>query len=241
VPPHRNSATPVPTRVSPRLAAVASLVPAGSRVADVGCDHGDLARELLRSGHAPFVVGSDVVRALRVEDGGVDWRLGDGLAPLAPADRLDVVVLAGMGAATVLRILDRARLDALGVRRAVVQPQTQPPRVREVMLERGFAIVDEASAEVAGRFYAAIAFERGAGLPVFAGLETGDVLAAGPILLSRRDAALRRYWERQRARLARFPARVADLARAERILAWLGSGLTGQPVGRDPISAAPGG
>ncbi|HEX6852791.1 MAG TPA: class I SAM-dependent methyltransferase [Candidatus Polarisedimenticolaceae bacterium] len=222
--PHRNSATPIPARVSPRLAAVASLVPEASRVADVGCDHGELARELLRSARASFVVASDVVRTARAAGGEVDWRVGDGLSPLTPGDRLDVVVLAGMGAATLLRILDRRRLDELGVRRLVVQPQTEPHRVRATMLERGFAVVDEAAAEDAGRFYAAIAFERGFGLPAFGGLEPGDTLAAGPVLLARRDPAARRHWERQRRRLAGLPARAPDLARAERLVSFFARG-----------------
>lgn len=210
-------------------------MPGGSRVADVGCDHGDLARELLGSGRATFVVASDVVRAPRATGDGVDWRLGDGLSPLAPEDRLDVVVLAGMGASTILRILDRRRLDALGIRRAVVQPQTELARVRGAMIERGFAVVDEAAVEDAGRFYAAIAFERGAGPASLPGLEPGDVLAAGPVLLSRRDPALRRHWERQRDRLAGFPARAADLARAERIVRWLESAdPSGWGGGRTP-------
>ena len=217
---HRNSATPVSTRVSPRLLAVASLVPPGSRAADVGCDHGELARALLRSGRAAFVVGTDVVPTERATGGGVDWRIGDGLEPLRAGDRLDVVVLAGMGAATILRILDPGRLADLGVRRVVVQPQTDPRQVRAGMLDRGFAIVDEASAVAAGRFYVAIALERGAGLPSFPGLEPDDVLAAGPILLIRRDAAARRHWERQRERLARHPARAPERERAERIVSF---------------------
>ena len=99
-----------------------------------------------------------------------------------------------------------------------------PQPDRAGMLEAGFAAVDEAAVEDAGRFYAAIALERGSRLPEFPGLEPGDVLAAGPILLARRDAAARRHWERQRERLADLPARSTDLSRAERLLSFFERG-----------------
>ena len=42
-----------------RLQAVADFVPQGSRVADIGTDHGYIAVELVKSGKAKFVVASD--------------------------------------------------------------------------------------------------------------------------------------------------------------------------------------
>jgi tRNA (adenine22-N1)-methyltransferase len=42
-----------------RLQALADFVEPGSRVADVGTDHGYLAIELVKSGKADFVIASD--------------------------------------------------------------------------------------------------------------------------------------------------------------------------------------
>ena len=47
-------------KLSPRLAAVAGLVPMGARVADIGCDHGYLGIWLLQQGIATSVIAADV-------------------------------------------------------------------------------------------------------------------------------------------------------------------------------------
>jgi len=47
-------------KLSPRLAAVAGLVPAGVRAADIGCDHGYLSLHLTESGIAAHCIASDV-------------------------------------------------------------------------------------------------------------------------------------------------------------------------------------
>lgn len=203
--------TPLP----PRLAAVAGLVPPGSRVADVGCDHGRLAAELARRGS--FVVATD--RKLRRVPEGVPFRLGDGLAPLSSRDRIEVVVLAGLGARSIVRILGASRLP---VARLVLQPQTEAPLLRRWLVEHGRRIVDEALVRDGGRTYVVVAAEEGDaadGLRL-EGLERDDVLAAGPVLLRRRAPGLARYWRERRDRLASIGG--AEARRAERILTWLG-------------------
>ena len=75
-----------------RLQALADFVSEGSRVADIGTDHGYLSIALVQAGKADFVVASDknagpfeaATRAVR-EAGLMDTisvRLGDGLATL---------------------------------------------------------------------------------------------------------------------------------------------------------------
>ena len=46
--------------ISNRLLLCAALVPPGSRVADIGTDHGYLAVHLLREGVCPFVTAADL-------------------------------------------------------------------------------------------------------------------------------------------------------------------------------------
>lgn len=194
---------------------MAALVPPGSRVADVGCDHGWLAAELARRGS--FVVATD--RKPRRVPEGVPFRLGDGLSPLSSRDRIEVVVLAGLGARSIARILGAS---PLAVPRLVLQPQTEAPLLRRWLVEHGRRIVDEDLVRDGGRTYVVVAAEEGDASDDldFEGLEPGDVLAAGPVLLRRRAPGLVEHWRRHRDRLAPIGGREA--LRAARIVTWLG-------------------
>jgi len=152
-----------------RLAAVAALIPPGSRVADIGTGHGRLPLYLCACGRSSHCIATEKSARLLADARrrsadhpgapGVELRSGDGLAPLGPEDRLEVLVLAGMGARKIIRILDDERLARLAIRRLVVQPQSEPQRLRSWLLGNGFGIVAERSALDRGRRYTIIAAE----------------------------------------------------------------------------------
>jgi tRNA (adenine22-N1)-methyltransferase len=217
-----------------RLLAVAEMIPHGSRVADVGSGHGLLPRHLLESGRAALCVATErderrLASVLRHP--GVVLRHGDGLAPLLPSDRLDVVVVAGLGGPTIARILGSPRREALRPRRLVLQPQTGAADLRRWLAGNGLGLVDERLALADGRYYPVLAAEPGARSQDPAGLDPEDLLEAGPCLVLRRDPLLRPLWEREEARLASILGRArpgrgrtaaeARLALARRVLAAL--------------------
>ncbi len=243
--------------MTPRLEAVAELIPAGSRVADVGTDHGRLPLALRRGGRSPWCVATDrdagaLDRAHRAAGStdGLVLRLGDGLEPLRPEDRLDVIAVAGLGAAAIARILSPEALDRLRVRRLVLQPQTEPGLLRRHLTDAGWAVVDERMIADRGRLYVVIAAERAAGPPPPPppGLTPEDVLEAGPVILATGGDAVRRHW---RVRLARLEAVMAsgaggagggaalrEVRRARRVLRHL-EALTSGGGARTPRSADP--
>ncbi len=146
-----------------RLLAVNEAIPVGSRVADIGSDHGRLPRLLIRSGRAAWCIateyGAGPARRLRAgvtacpEADRIEIRQGDGLDPLRPEDRIDVLVLSGMGGATMLSILDPARLQTLGVEWLVLQPQSGWAGLRAVLEQHGWNVSAERLVRDRGRFY----------------------------------------------------------------------------------------
>jgi len=153
-------------RMHPRLLAVNEAIPVGSRVADIGSDHGRLPRLLVRSGRAAWCIateyGAGPAQRLRAgitacpEADRIEIRHGDGLDPLRPDDRIDVLVLSGMGGPKMLSILDPVRLGALGVERLVLQPQSGRAGLRAGLAQRGWNVSAQRLVLDRGRFYTVV-------------------------------------------------------------------------------------
>ena len=99
--------------LSDRLLACAGFIKKGSRVADIGCDHGYLSLYLLQNGIASSVIASDVnegplesARRNAQKFGfqeKIEFYLSDGVQSI-PRD-FDTMVCAGMGADTIMSII----------------------------------------------------------------------------------------------------------------------------------------
>ena len=145
--------------LSHRLMTCAGFVCPGDRVADVGCDHGYLGIHLLTNGIASSVIASDVNEgplqsALRnAEKYGVKDRisfyLSDGVRNV-PRD-FDTMVCAGMGADTMISILEAAPWLKNQQYRLILQCQSKTPMLRRYLSDNGWRITEE-SALRDGRF-----------------------------------------------------------------------------------------
>lgn len=122
-----------------RLAAAAQLVRPGSRVADVGTDHGYLIARLLLDRKAVFGYACDIhpkplekaaetLKQYGLQDCSALF-LGDGLQGLL-AEQVDDVVIAGMGGDMILHILDTADWKNSS-QRFVLQPMTKVHELRQ--------------------------------------------------------------------------------------------------------------
>ena len=105
--------------LGPRLEAVASFIPVGTKVADVGTDHGLLAIWLRLHEISTDVIASDIRpgpldaarrNAVKYGADGISFRLCPGLRDIRQ-DEADIVVIAGMSGETILSILDDAGWD----------------------------------------------------------------------------------------------------------------------------------
>jgi len=183
--------------LSPRLGAIARLIPSGSRVADVGTDHGYLPIWLRTEGRSPFVIATDLrpgpLEAARKNAGrygietGIDFRLADGLDGILPQE-VDTVVIAGMGGETIAGILERAPwLKAEGYR-IILQPQSKVPELMDALAWVGYGVIDQHLVEDAGEIYTIYEVEVG-------GMErlSGGMRYIHPTLLARGDVPLEAY------------------------------------------------
>lgn len=141
--------------ISDRLLACAGFVGRGSRVADIGCDHGYLGIHLLTKGIATSVIAADINEmplqsAMRnagkfgVRDK-MSFYLSDGVKNI-PRD-FDTLVCAGMGADTMISILEAAPWLKDKKYRLILQCQSRRPELRKYLYENGFSIRSETLAE----------------------------------------------------------------------------------------------
>jgi tRNA (adenine22-N1)-methyltransferase len=207
--------------LSPRLAAIAALVPPGATVADIGTDHAALPLDLVRSGRADRVIATETaaapyaaaLRALLAAgaelSARVDLRFGRGLAPLRPGE-VSVIVLAGMGGRLMLEILAQGEMVVRGAAHAgasaaesagdsapllILQPQSHLEQVRLTLTHRGFSLLHEELAAEGPRLYVVMTLRwTGAGSPWEPAGDAGDLRwEVGPLLLARPDPLVGEY------------------------------------------------
>ena len=137
--------------ISDRLLACAQFVNPGDRVADVGCDHGYLGIYLLERNIARSVIASDL-RAGPLQSARdnakiygtadkMEFILSDGLKSV-PHD-FDTMVCAGMGAETMISILEAAPWLREKGYRLILQCQIKNYLLRHYLSDHGFFIREE--------------------------------------------------------------------------------------------------
>ncbi|MDR1567777.1 MAG: class I SAM-dependent methyltransferase, partial [Streptococcaceae bacterium] len=104
-------------KLSKRLAMVASFVPKGARVADIGSAHAYLPVLLIKSGKISYAVAGEVAKgpfesaqqevAKHSLDEQISVRLANGLAAISAADQIDTLTIAGMGGQLMTDILSK--------------------------------------------------------------------------------------------------------------------------------------
>ena len=142
--------------LSDRLLACAGFIKKGSRVADVGCDHGYLSLYLLEKGIASSVIASDInegplqsamrnARKFGFEKK-ITFCLSNGVRNI-PRD-FDTLVCAGMGADTMMSIIADAYEWLADPRYTLIlQCQSKRPELRQWLYDKGFRINRETLAK----------------------------------------------------------------------------------------------
>jgi len=209
--------------LSKRLQRCCDFVHAGDRVADIGCDHGYLGIYLLLCGVACHVIAADInpmplqSAVANAEKFGIndriEFHLSDGAKDI-PRD-FDTLVCAGMGADTIVSILEGAPWLKDDQYRLILQCQSKTPMLRRYLSDNGWQI-DRETVLRDGRFlYTVMSASRS---------RENSHLTIGqtyfpPALLAQPTPELREYYENIVFRLRRAIAGQKDAADHEMVAA----------------------
>lgn len=138
--------------LTPRLRAVADLVPHGASLADIGTDHAYLPVWLLLEGKISRAIAADLKEGpldrARLTARQYDCRenitfcLCDGLSGLGPEDA-DTIVIAGMGGETIAAILQAAPWTRNSTYTFILQPMSAQNDLRRWLWQQGYDIKKE--------------------------------------------------------------------------------------------------
>ena len=145
-----------------RLKAISGHIRPGIGFADVGTDHGFIPAEMARRGYSGNIIALDInpsplrtavltARAAGVEDR-IEFLLCDGLS-LCDSEKIDTIVVAGMGGDLICRILDEAEWCMDDRFTLILQPMTRAEVLRYWLVNNGFEIICEDAALDAGTVY----------------------------------------------------------------------------------------
>lgn len=149
-------------QLSERLKLVAGFVTAGYTVADIGTDHGYIPIYLVENERIPKGIAMDIGKGplerarehikLYGYDDRIETRLSDGLKELKE-NEADSVVIAGMGGALIVSILENGRRVLDTVKELILSPHTEIHLVRHYLIENGYDIVREDMVYDMGKYY----------------------------------------------------------------------------------------
>lgn len=153
-----------------RLRAVADMIIENKSLADIGADHAQLSIYLLQQQMVPAVIIGELGdgpyrRALQAVfasglSADITVRQGNGLAVLEKGE-VSTVVLAGMGADTIIEILSHDDEKARSFQRFVFQPMSKVGVLRKYLAWQGWPVVAEQLVGENNQFFQVLASEPG--------------------------------------------------------------------------------
>ncbi|WP_294919428.1 class I SAM-dependent methyltransferase [uncultured Lactobacillus sp.] len=146
-----------------RLRTLAQMVDQGARIADIGTDHAYLPIQLVKEGKVDYAIASDVatgplenaekdIIAAGLKNK-IETRLGSGLETISAKDRIDTVVIAGMGGKLMTNILNEAWSRNFHFATLILEPNVGEPGVREWLSAHKYQIINEKIIAEAGHIY----------------------------------------------------------------------------------------
>lgn len=148
--------------LSRRLQAVADLVTAHYKLADIGTDHAYIPIYLTQQKKIQEAIALDVnegpleratehIRENHLE-AQIETRLSNGFQALKPGE-VQSAVIAGMGGGLVIRILTEGEEVVHQLEECILQPQSEIEKVRDFLLKNGYEFLEEDMVCEDGKYY----------------------------------------------------------------------------------------
>ena len=189
--------------LSKRLQAVADLVTADYKLADIGTDHAYIPICLIQQKKIAEAVALDVNEGPlqraeeHIRENGleaeIETRLSNGFQALQPGE-VRSAVIAGMGGGLVIRILTEGEEVVRKLEECILQPQSEIEKVRAFLLEKGYEFLEEDMVCEDGKYYPM--------MKAVSGRTPGEIWTReeemfGKLLLERLHPVLYKYLQRE--------------------------------------------
>ena len=135
-----------------RLSKIVSLIESEIGIIDVGTDHGYIPVFLAENGYNGAIIASDINEgpiktarnnaSARGVTSKIEFSVADGLSSCSP-ERIDCIVIAGMGGDMICKILDAADWTMNNRYQIIMQPMTKQEILRYWLVNNGYCINGE--------------------------------------------------------------------------------------------------
>lgn len=192
-------------KLSLRLSSIAELVPQGSYLGDVGSDHGELPISLVKEKKIPgaFAIENKVGPFTRlkkaIDEAGLSSSivasLSDGISEIP--DKVDCLVLAGMGGSLIARILLSHSEKLAHVLSVVIDPHGEGEEALCALAGLGYSVTKSHFLFEEGKPYCLSQLTKSGGAVVYSAKE----LYLGPLEMRKKDEEWKRYFRSEKIRL----------------------------------------
>ena len=152
-----------------RLKSLVKYIDFDNRIIDIGCDHALLDIYLIKNNITDKIIVSDIsenalnqgiknIKKYGFETK-IDARLGDGLNVLNEKDNINTIVISGMGASTILSILNNNYIKKID--KLIIQSNNDHYLLRKYLTSNNYYISDEEALIVNKKMYINIVFKKG--------------------------------------------------------------------------------
>jgi len=173
-------------KLSKRLNCIADMIKEGSRVIDVGCDHGLLSIYLdleKKCNCLACDINDKALNSARINKdkykSNIEIKLTDGINGI-DINNNDYIVIAGMGTTTIKHILDNKKLS----NNIIISSNNQIYELREYVCKLGYKIIEEKFIEENQKQYVIIKFVKGKNKYSNIDLKYGPILRNNLIYLT---------------------------------------------------------